>query len=180
MVTTRSAAVDVRIRSLRAHGMKIRYFHEEVGWNSRLDSIQAAVLAVRMRYVAAGNQRRRELAARYDQLFTAAGLTAQSTAEGIVLPYTDPRASHIFHQYVLRVPRRDHLRAFLTDRQIGTEVYYPLSLHQQQALKSLGYKAGDFPESERAAAEVLAIPMYPEFREDEQDTVVDAIQTFYK
>jgi dTDP-4-amino-4,6-dideoxygalactose transaminase len=180
MVTTRSASVDARIRSLRAHGMKVRYFHEEVGWNSRLDSIQAAVLEVRMRYVPAGNQRRRELAARYDQLLTAADLTAQSTAEGIVLPYTDSRATHIFHQYVLRVPRRDELRAFLTDRQIGTEIYYPLSLHQQQALKSLGYKTGDFPESERAAAEVLAIPMYPELREDEQDTVVDAIRTFYK
>ncbi len=133
MVTTRSATTDARIRSLRAHGMKVRYFHEEVGWNSRLDSIQAAILEVRLRYLAAGNQRRRDLAARYDHLFTTAGLAATSTAEGIVLPYTDPRAGHIFHQYVIRTPRRDHLRAFLTGHQIGSEIYYPLALHQQQA-----------------------------------------------
>ena len=180
MVTTRSAALDERMRSLRAHGMKVRYFHEEVGWNSRLDSMQAAVLEVKLRYVDAGNRRRRELAARYDELFQAAGLAAASSAEGIVLPYTDPRAAHIFHQYVIRAPRRDDLRAFLSERQIGSEIYYPLPLHLQDALLSLGYQAGDFPESERAAAEVLALPMYPELREDEQDIVVDAIRSFYK
>jgi dTDP-4-amino-4,6-dideoxygalactose transaminase len=180
MVTTRSAALDERMRSLRAHGMKVRYFHEEVGWNSRLDSIQAAVLEVKLRYVDAGNRRRRELAARYDELFRAAALAATSTAEGIVLPFTDPRAEHIFHQYVIRAPRRDDLRTFLSERQIGSEIYYPLPLHLQEALLSLGYQAGDFPESERAAAEVLALPMYPELREDEQDVVVQAISSFYK
>lgn len=179
MATTKSAALDERLRSLRAHGMKVRYFHEEVGWNSRLDSLQAAVLEVKLRYVDEGNRRRRSLAARYDTLFTAAGLTGASTAEGIVLPYTDPRAEHIFHQYVVRVPRRDDLRAFLTAHKIGTEIYYPLPLHLQEALRSLGYKAGDFPETERAATEVLALPMYPELREDEQDTVVEAIRQFF-
>ncbi|HZL27226.1 MAG TPA: DegT/DnrJ/EryC1/StrS family aminotransferase [Acidobacteriaceae bacterium] len=180
MVTTKSAALDERLRSLRAHGMKVRYFHEEVGWNSRLDSLQAAVLEVKLRYVDEGNRRRRFLAARYDSLFAAAGLTASSTAEGIVTPYTDPRAEHIFHQYVIRAPRRrDDLRAFLTAQKIGTEIYYPLPLHLQEALRSLGYKAGDFPETERAATEVLALPMYPELREDEQDTVVEAIRQFY-
>jgi len=179
MVTTKSAVLDERLRSLRAHGMKVRYFHEEVGWNSRLDSLQAAVLEVKLRYVDEGNRRRRSLAGRYDALFTAAGLTGGSTAEGIVLPYTDPRAEHIFHQYVVRVPRRDDLRAFLTAHKIGTEIYYPLPLHLQEALRSLGYKAGDFPETERAATEVLALPMYPELREDEQDTVVAAIRQFY-
>jgi dTDP-4-amino-4,6-dideoxygalactose transaminase len=180
MVTTRSTALDEHMRSLRAHGMKVRYFHEEVGWNSRLDSLQAAVLEVKLRYVDEGNRRRRELAARYDELFRAAGLAATSTAEGIVLPFTDPRAEHVFHQYVIRAPRRDALRTFLTEQQIGSEIYYPLPLHLQEALRSLGYKAGDFPESERAAVEVLALPMYPELREDEQDTVVDAIRRFYK
>lgn len=179
MVTTRSDALDARLRSLRAHGMKVRYFHEEIGWNSRLDSIQAAILEVKLRYVAEGNRRRRALAARYDDLFRAAGLAAESTPDGIVLPFTDPRATHIFHQYVIRAPRRDDLRAFLTQRQIGSEIYYPLPLHLQQALKSLGYKAGDFPVAERAAAEVLALPMYPELREDEQDIVVAAIKRFF-
>ncbi|MEO8737453.1 MAG: DegT/DnrJ/EryC1/StrS family aminotransferase, partial [Edaphobacter sp.] len=108
-----------------------------------------------------------------------AGLNAASTAEGIVLPITDPRATHVFHQYVIRVPRRDALRQYLTDRQIGSEIYYPLPLHLQTSLASLGYKAGDFPLSEAAAAEVLALPMYPELRDDEQQTVVEAIAAFY-
>jgi dTDP-4-amino-4,6-dideoxygalactose transaminase len=179
MVTTRSATIDERLRSLRAHGMKVRYYHEEAGWNSRLDEIQAAVLTVKLRYVEAGNRRRRHLAARYDELFRAAGLSAETTTEGVVLPYTDPRAVHIFHQYVIRAPRRDDLRAALAHSQIGTEIYYPLPLHLQQALRPLGYNPGDFPESERAAVEVLALPMYPELREDEQDVVVDAIRRFY-
>jgi dTDP-4-amino-4,6-dideoxygalactose transaminase len=101
-------------------------------------------------------------------------------AEGVVLPFTDPRATHIFHQYVIRAPRRDELRQYLTDRQIGSEIYYPLPLHQQTSLASLGYRHGDFPISEAAAAEVLALPMYPELREDEQETVVDTIGSFYK
>jgi dTDP-4-amino-4,6-dideoxygalactose transaminase len=104
---------------------------------------------------------------------------APSIQDGIVLPYTDPRAGHVFHQYVIRVPRRDALRQYLTDRQIGSEIYYPLPLHLQPSLATLGYQAGDFPEAERAAHEVLALPMYPELREDEQQTVVDVIQSFY-
>ncbi len=179
LVTTRSAELDERMRSLRAHGMKKRYFHEEVGWNSRLDSLQAAVLAIKLRYVDAGNQRRRELAARYDALFAAAGLVGASTAEGVVVPYTDPRAGHIFHQYVVRVPKRDQLRAFLSDRQIGSEIYYPLPLHLQESLAMLGYHKGSFPVSEKAAEEVLALPMYPELREDEQETVVAAVSEFF-
>jgi dTDP-4-amino-4,6-dideoxygalactose transaminase len=99
--------------------------------------------------------------------------------EGVVLPFTDPRAGHVFHQYVIRAPRRDELRQFLTDRQIGSEIYYPLPLHLQTSLAGLGYKRGDFPVSEAAATEVLALPMYPELREDEQDTVVEAIRSFY-
>ena len=102
-----------------------------------------------------------------------------STSDGVVLPFTDPRAGHVFHQYVIRAPRRDALRQFLTDRQIGSEIYYPLPLHLQTSLAGLGYKQGDFPVSETAAAEVLALPMYPELREDEQATVVDAIAAFY-
>jgi len=179
LLTTRDAAIDDHARILRAHGMRTRYYHEEVGWNSRLDTLQAAVLEVKLRRVAAGNQRRRELAALYDSLFAAANLTGSTTAEGIVPPYTDPRAEHVFHQYVIRAPRRDDLRAFLLTHKIGCEIFYPLPLHLQQSLSSLGYKQGDFPVAEKAAAEVLALPMFPELREDEVETVVEAIRQFY-
>ena len=179
LVTTTSAAIDDHARILRAHGMRRRYYHDEIGWNSRLDSIQAAVLEVKLRYLPKWNQQRRHHAARYDQLFHAAKLTASSVTEGIVLPITDKRAGHVFHQYVIRAPRRDALRQYLADQKIGSEIYYPLPLHLQTSLASLGYKQGDFPISEAAAHEVLALPMYPELREDEQQTVADAIATFY-
>ena len=180
MVTTNDPALAERSRMLRAHGMRQRYFHDEVGWNSRLDTLQAAVLEVKLRRVDAGNARRRELASNYDKLLTAAGLTGKTTADGVVLPWTDPRAGHVFHQYVVRAPKRDALREFLTGHGIGTEVYYPQPLHQQTALSDLGYKLGDFPVAERTAAEVLALPMYPELREDEQESVVEAIREFYR
>ncbi|MES2393064.1 MAG: DegT/DnrJ/EryC1/StrS family aminotransferase [Acidobacteriota bacterium] len=179
LVTTNSATVDERTRMLRAHGMRRRYFHDEIGWNSRIDSIQAAVLTVKLKRLPAANQRRREIATLYDRLFTAANLTGASTAEGIVLPITDPRAMHIFHQYVIRAPRRDELRAYLTGLKIGSDIYYPVPLHLQHSLAFLGYKQGDFPHSEKAAAEVLALPIYPELREDEAETVVEAIRRFY-
>jgi len=180
LVTTNDPALAERAKMLRAHGMRKRYFHDEVGWNSRLDTLQAAVLEVKLRRVAAGNQRRRELAALYDQRFKEAGLTGATTADGIVLPYADPRGVHVFHQYVIRAPRRDALREYLNAHKIGTEIYYPLPLHLQESLKPLGYKPGDFPIAERAAAEVLALPIYPDLREDEVDTVVEAIRRFYQ
>lgn len=179
MVTTRSADVDDRVRMLRTHGMRRRYFHDEMGWNARMDTIQAAVLEVKLKRVDAGNARRREIAAMYGRLFRNAGLTGSSVAEGVVLPWTDPRAEPVFHQYVIRAPQRDELRAFLTSEGVGSEIYYPLPLHQQESLAFLGYKAGDFPESERAANEALALPIYPELREDEVETVVDAVRRFY-
>ena len=179
MVTTSSPELDARARSLRSHGMTRRYYHDEVGWNCRLDAIQAAILDVKLRYVPGWNQQRRDRATRYDGLFQAARLAALSTKEGVVLPYTDPRATHIFHQYVIRAPRRDALRDYLTARRIGSEIYYPVPIHLQAACKDLGYKTGDFPHAERAAAEVLALPLYPELRDDEQQTVVEAIRAFY-
>jgi dTDP-4-amino-4,6-dideoxygalactose transaminase len=209
LVTTTSAAIDQHARSIRAHGMTRRYYHDEIGWNSRLDEIQAAVLEVKLRHLPRWNQQRRTLAARYDHLFQSARLAPKqnpggpsfpasservgclpipattptpkpsTTADGIILPYTDPRATHIYHQYVIRAPRRDALRQYLTGRQIGSEIYYPVPLHLQTSLAHLGYKAGDFPESERAATEVLALPIYPELREDEQQAVVEAIRAFY-
>lgn len=179
LVTTTSAAIDDHARVLRAHGMRRRYYHDEIGWNSRLDSLQAAILEVKLKYLPKWNQRRRELARRYDGLLRAAGLAASSVKEGVVLPFTDPRAGHIFHQYVIRAPRRDELRQYLADRFVGSEIYYPLPLHLQTSLVGLGYKRGDFPISEAAADEVLALPMYPELREDEQQTVVETISSFY-
>jgi dTDP-4-amino-4,6-dideoxygalactose transaminase len=180
MVTTANAAVARRVRSLRAHGMEVRYYHEEVGWNSRLDTLQAAVLLVKLRHVEEWNERRRALAARYGELFATAGIVDPGPYpdRGVVLPWVDPRAHHVFHQYVIRVARRDDLRAWLTERGIGSEVYYPLALHQQKALASLGYREGDFPESERAAREVLALPIFPHLRDDEQERVVAAIRGF--
>jgi dTDP-4-amino-4,6-dideoxygalactose transaminase len=179
MVTASSLEIDRRARSLRAHGMTRRYFHDQVGWNSRLDELQASVLNVKLRYIVQWNQQRRDRAARYDQLFREAGLAGNSTADGVVLPWIDPRATPVFHQYVIRAPRRDALRDYLAALQIGSEIYYPVPIHLQAALKDLGYKPGDFPHAECAAAEVLALPLYPELRDDEQQTVVAAIRDYY-
>jgi dTDP-4-amino-4,6-dideoxygalactose transaminase len=179
LLTTGSDEFDDHARILRAHGMRQRYYHEEIGWNSRLDSLQAAVLEVKLKYLPQWNQKRRELAANYDRLFLEAGIVGATAKDGVVLPFIDPRAGHVFHQYVIRASRRDALRQFLTDRQIGSEIYYPVPLHLQTSLAGLGYKQGDFPVSETAADEVLALPMYPELREDEQAVVVDAIAAFY-
>lgn len=179
MVTTNSAVLDERTRMLRAHGMRRRYFHDEVGWNSRIDAIQAAVLEVKLHHLPDWNSQRQRLAHRYDTLFQATGLVAESTSEGIVLPFTDARATHVFHQYTIRAPRRDTLRERLASQKIGSEIYYPLPLHQQESLCDLGYQTGDFPVSELAAEEVVSLPMYPELRDDEQDTVVAAIREFY-
>lgn len=179
MVTTADEDLYERCKMLRAHGMRRRYLHDEVGWNSRMDTLQAAVLQVKLRRVDAGNARRRELARLYHERFTDAGLVGTRTEDGLVLPYADPRGEPVYHQYVVRAPRRDALREHLTALSIGSEVYYPQPLHLQESLKFLGYAAGDFPVSERAAAEVLALPMFPELRVEELETVVDAVRRFY-
>jgi dTDP-4-amino-4,6-dideoxygalactose transaminase len=180
MVTTNSAEFAERVKMLRQHGMKRRYYHDEIGWNARMDGFQGAILAVKLKYIEGWNASRRTLAARYHQLFTATGLAESGPypTHGVVLPREVPGAHHVWHQYVLRTNRRDALRTFLADRRIGSEIYYPVPLHLQSALKHLGYKEGDFPEADRAAKEVLAIPIFPELREDEQQTVVAAIADF--
>jgi dTDP-4-amino-4,6-dideoxygalactose transaminase len=181
MVTTNSAELAERAKMLRQHGMRRRYYHDELGWNTRMDGFQGAVLAVKLKYIGAWTEARRALAARYHALFVKAGLAEAGIypVHGVVLPRELPGAHHVWHQYVIRAPRRDALREFLTARGIGSEIYYPLPLHQQHALKGLGYAAGDFPEAERAAHEVLALPIFPELREDEQETVVAAIAEFF-
>lgn len=180
LLTTGDDRFADRARILRVHGMRERYFHEEIGWNSRLDTIQAAVLLVKLRYVEGWNQQRQERAKVYDELFTQQGLaeTGPYPNRGVVLPYVDPRGTHVFHQYVIRVARRDGLRALLAERGIGSEVYYPVPLHLQKPFASLGYSEGSFPESERAAREVLALPMFPELTLEEQQRVVTAIAEF--
>lgn len=179
LVTTDSPEIEERARMLRTHGMRRRYFHDEIGWNSRLDSIQAAILEVKLQYLPQWNRQRQAIAARYNRLFEAASLTGKTTAEGIVLPWIDSRAEHVFHQYVIRAPQRDQLRQHLSDQEIGSEIYYPVPLHLQVSLRELGYRQGSFPVSEQAAAEVLALPIYPELREDEQDRIVESISRFY-
>ena len=162
---------------LRQHGMRQRYHHDEVGWNARMDGFQGAVLSVKLRYIERWNEQRREVAARYQRLFEAAGLAEGGVypEKGVILPREMAGNYHVWHQYVIRAPRRDGLREFLTARQIGSEIYYPVPLHLQKALRSLGYGEGSFPEAERAANEVLALPIFPELREDEQKRVVAAV-----
>ena len=180
MVTTNSEDVAERAQMLRQHGMRRRYYHDEIGWNTRMDGFQGAILSVKLKYIESWNQARRTLAKRYHALFRATGLAESGPYpfHGVILPHEAPGSKHVWHQYVIRTARRDQLRAFLTARKIGSEIYYPVPLHLQDALKPLGYKEGDFPEAERAAREVLALPIFPELREDEQQTVVAAIAEF--
>jgi dTDP-4-amino-4,6-dideoxygalactose transaminase len=181
MVTTNSGELAERVKMLRQHGMRRRYHHDELGWNARMDGFQGAVLQVKLKYIDGWNQARRTAAKRYHALFRAAGLAELGPypIHGVVLPREVPSSKHVWHQYVIRAPRRDALREFLTARGIGSEIYYPLPLHLQEALKGLGYSEGDFPEAERAAREVLALPIFPELREDEQQAVVAAIAEFF-
>jgi len=180
MVTTNDDEIAERARMLRQHGMRRRYYHDEVGWNTRLDGFQGAVLEIKLKYIVGWNDARRAIAERYHSLFRKAGVVDPGPypGKGIVLPVEVSGAHHVWHQYVIRCTRRDVLRDFLSARKIGSEIYYPVPLHMQEALKSLGYAEGDFPESERAAREVLALPIFPELREDEQQTVVNAIADF--
>ena len=183
-VTTDDEELAAHVRSLRNHGSRRRYYHEEIGWNSRLDAIQAAVLRVKLKHIDSWNEQRRERAARYHELFLESGLVKKgsdtvSPQAPVVLLQTLPAAYHIYHQFVVRTLRRDDLRSFLNKRGIGNEVYYPVPLHLQECFGYLGYKRGDLPESERAADEVLALPIFPELQDDEVQTVVAAIADFY-
>ena len=183
LVTTSSPEMAAHMRRLRNHGSPRRYVHEELGWNCRLDALQAAILRVKLKYVEGWNEARRQLAATYDQLFAAAGLTSTGSqpenSAPVRLPQVSASAHHVFHQYVVRAYRREELREFLTARKIGTEIYYPIPLHLQPCFVYLGYREGDFPEAERAAKDVLALPMFPELTEEEQRWVVKSMADFY-
>jgi dTDP-4-amino-4,6-dideoxygalactose transaminase len=176
MIVTQDDAIADRLKRLRVHGGAKQYFHDEVGYNSRLDTLQAAVLSAKLPHLAGWSAKRRDNAAFYDEAF------ADLAREGaLATPYVAPENESIFNQYTLRVAggRRDALQAFLKERGIGTSVYYPLPLHLQPCFAYLGYKAGQCPESERAAKEVLSLPIYPELTRDQLAEVVAGVQTFF-
>jgi dTDP-4-amino-4,6-dideoxygalactose transaminase len=179
MIICRDAALAKKLRILRDQGMEPRYYHHVVGGNFRLDEIQAAILAVKLPHLENWSAARRAVADFYRAEFARAGLTKKITLPAE--PYRDRGLTnhHIYHQYVIRTPRRDALREHLTKREIETAIYYPIGLHEQKALSYLGYKNGDFPETERAARETLALPIYPEIHRDAQRYVVNAIVEFF-
>lgn len=172
MILTNDAELAEKLRILRVHGSKPKYFHHIVGGNFRLDAIQAAVLRVKLKHLAAWTQGRRRNADRYRALFTEAGCL-----EWVRLPEDAP--GHIYNQFVIRVPRRDALREHLKENGVETEIYYPVPLHLQECFRDLGYKDGDFPHSEAAARDSLAIPIYPELSEEQQAQVVGRIRDFF-
>ncbi len=172
MVVTNSAEFAARIRTLRNHGQSAKYLSSEPGWNSRLDEIQAAILRVKLRHLSNWQRARQSHAAEYNRLF--------SQIPGVMPPFTPEGFEHVYHQYTIRIEQRDALHKFLSERKIGSTVYYPYPLHLQPLYSELGHKAGDFPHSERAAQEVLSIPMYPELREEQISRVVETIAEFLK
>lgn len=179
IVTTIHPEMAEHMRRLRNHGSPRRYYHDEFGWNGRMDAIQAAVLRVKLPHIADWNEARRQHAATYDRLFADAGMLTPAASAPIRLLARDPNATHVFHQYIVRARRRDELRRFLADRKIGTEIYYPLPLHLQPVFSYLGLKEGDLPVAEQAAKEVLALPMFPELTAPEIGRVVESIAEFY-
>jgi dTDP-4-amino-4,6-dideoxygalactose transaminase len=170
MIVTNSADLDTRLRTLRNHGQASRYVSTEPGWNSRLDEIQAAILRVKLRHLPVWQKARQTNAAKYSKLL--AGVA------GIRTPVTPDGYEHVFHQYTIRSPRRDELQKFLSERKIGSTIYYPVPLHLQPLYSGLGHKPGDFPNAEHVAGEILSLPMYPELSEDKIERVAAAIAEF--
>ena len=169
LVTTNDDALAQELRLLRNHGAEPKYFHSRIGGNFRLDALQAAVLRVKLPYLAEWTEARRANARRYDELFASAGLSA------VVLPTETPGYRHIFNQYIVRVPNRDRVRSYMTEHGIGTEIYYPVPFHLQECFASLGYSQGDFPHSETAANSTLALPIYGELTPEQQQAVVTTL-----
>jgi dTDP-4-amino-4,6-dideoxygalactose transaminase len=160
---------------LRVHGMEPKYYHSFVGGNFRIDEIQAAVLNIKLRHLDSWSEGRQRNAAFYDKAFAAAGL-----GDAVQTPVAVPGYRHIYNQYVIRAKRRDELRKALGEAGVGAEVYYPVPLHQQKCFEYLGYRTGELPESERAAAETLALPIFPELATEQLQYVVDSIARFYR
>ena len=182
MVVTDDKDLAAKIKTLRMHGEHARYYHRTVGGNFRIDALQAAILNVKLRYLDGWSARRRENAAYYDRSFREAGLVDKGFVRPPAAVYQagGDLNHHIYNQYTLRVKDRERLMARLRERGVGAAIYYPLPLHLQECFADLGCKPGDFPESERAAAEVLSIPIYPELTAAQKDYVVGTIADFYK
>jgi len=189
LVTTNDTALYERMKIMRVHGGERRYYHSVIGGNFRLDELQAAVLNVKLPHLDAWSESRRRNAELYDRLFIERGLAAADQTgmvgdgAAIAIPQAIYRRSgaadyHIFNQYVIRAADRDALKAWLTERSIGNEIYYPVPFHLQECFADLGHAAGDFPAAERAAAEVLALPVYPELTREQIEYVVDTIAAF--
>lgn len=174
MLTTNDDALAARLRKLRVHGAATEYHHDEIGINSRLDSLQATVLRVKLKHLDDWSEARRRKAARYGELLQEADLACQVTP-----PFTRTEASHIFHQYIIRVPRyRDSMMKHLIENGVSTRVYYPVPLHLQPCFSYLGHREGDLPETESATSETMALPCFPELTDEEQRYVVDTIAGF--
>jgi len=171
LVTTSDDEIAEKIRALRVHGSRRKYLHDEVGINSRLDEIQAAVLLVKLPYLDEWNEKRRRNAAFYGARL--------KDIDGVTPPNVYEYNESVFNQYVVRVSKRDELREYLSEKGVGSEIYYPLPLHMQKCFAYLGFREGDFPESERASKEVLALPIYPELSTEELEFVTDTINSFY-
>ena len=171
MMVTQDDALATRMRRIRVHGGARQYYHDEVGYNSRLDALQAAVLLAKLPHLAGWSARRRENAAYYDRALKGVG--------DLVPVTVDPNNESIYNQYTIRTSRRDALQKHLTSRGIGTSIYYPLPLHLQPCFDYLGYRKGSIPHAERAAAEVLSLPVFPELTQSQLDEVVDGVRTFF-
>jgi dTDP-4-amino-4,6-dideoxygalactose transaminase len=174
MCVTNDAALAAKLAMVRVHGMEPKYYHQLVGGNFRLDEIQAVVLSIKLQHLDAWTLGRQENACFYFEAFERAGLKGTVT-----LPAALPGVRHIYNQFVVRFPQRDALKKYLGECGVGSEIYYPVPLHQQQCFAPLGYATGAFPESERAAAETLALPIFPELSREQLQYVVDCIAHFY-
>ncbi len=182
MVLTNNKELADKLKLLRMHGSRNKYFYEILGGNFRLDAIQAAILRVKLKHLDTWQEMRRKNASNYDRLFQDAGLVDERFVKIPIALYKDKGLTnyHTYHQYVVRAKNRDKLIAFLKSRKVPTAIYYPLSLHLQKCFAGLGYSEGDFPVSEKASAEVLALPVYPELPVNHQEYIVSSIKEFYK
>lgn len=170
MILTNDPEIDKKIRAYRVHGSAKKYQHNFIGYNDRLDAVQAAFLSVKLQYLDEWNEKRRQIAKTYD-----------SNLHNIVqIPYIKPENETVYHQYTIRTPKRDELRQHLSEHDIGTSIHYPMPLHLQEAFKYLGYKQGDFPESEKAAQEVLSLPIHQYLSDDEVKYVIDTVRKFFE
>lgn len=182
MVLTDDENLAKKIRLLRVHGSRNKYFYDILGGNFRLDAIQAAILRVKLKHLETWMEKRRERASAYDKMFKESGLVKEGLVQTPEPLYKDKgvRNYHTYHQYVIRARKRDELQQQLKEKGIGTAIYYPLPLHLQKCFSYLGYKQGDFPVAEQAAGEVLALPVYPELTSAQQEYIVSSILNFYR